>query len=47
VVVVKELVKPELLVEVEAVAEAPARRLPTAARIPARRAARRPVRRRR
>ena len=47
VVVVKELVKPELLVEVEAVAEAPAGRARKAARAPARRAARRPARRRR
>jgi len=47
VVVVKELVKPELLVEVEAVAEAPAARRAKAARRPARKASRRPARRRR
>jgi 2-iminobutanoate/2-iminopropanoate deaminase len=47
VVVVKELVKPELLVEVEAVAEAPAARPRKTARVPARGAARRSARRRR
>lgn len=47
VVVVKELVKPELLVEVEAVAEAPVAGSARAARGPGRKAPRRPARRRR